>query len=409
MGGNAMNLLLVVLEGARVDHLSCYGAAAQTTPFLDQIAREGVRCTEAFTTAPAALPAHASLLTGWFACAHGATEESGVLTATPPTLPEMLRAAGYRTAAFCPDRAVSPATGCGRGFDRFYTAGNTSDLTGRAADYARRASDRVLGRADSGARRTTHALLDWVHDDPQPFAALVTFREAVLEKRPPAPYDRQFAAPANDAQALRRAWHAGALRYIDLRLQEVADALAAAGRWDQTIVVVTGTGGVPIDGADAFDDSSLRIPLLMRAPGRVPAGFTLDEIAQLTDIAPTVVSLLDLPVGLAWQGRALMRDGAVTPGPRWAFAESYRRSAEDVRRKAVCGRRASFVWQSDEANRYVDRAAPQPGVGAAAADIDRMRRVLFDWLAEATRWPAACGLAAAAALPPVLHGHGAGE
>jgi len=410
-----MNLLLVVLEGARVDHLGCYGAAAETTPFLDQVARQGVRFTEAFTTAPAALPAHASLLTGLFACVHGATEESGALPAAPAVLPEVLRAAGYRTAAFCPDPAVSPERGCGRGFERFYTArGGGGRIAGRAADYARRASDRVLGRADAGARRTTHALLDWLRDGEQPFAALVTFREAALERRPPAPYDRQFATTAaGDAASTQRAWHAGALRYLDLRLQEIADALTADGRWERTLVVVTGTGGLALDGAPAMREATLRVPLLLRAPGRVPAGFVVDEIAQLSDVAPTVLALLGVPTTTAWQGRALLRDGAVTPGPHWAFTESYRREPGDVRRKAVCGRRASFVWQSDEANLLLGgvaaRLTQRERMIAEVAGLDRMRRVLFDWLADAEGWARAHGLEAEAAAPPAQRWHGAGE
>ncbi|MEO8601640.1 MAG: sulfatase [bacterium] len=413
MGDNAMDLLLVVLEGARVDHLGCYGATAETTPFLDQVARQGVRFTEAFTTAPAALPAHASLLSGLFACVHGATEESGALPVAPVLLPEVLRAAGYRTAAFCPDPAVSPASGCGRGFDSFYTARGGGRLTGRAADYARRASDRVLGRADAGARRTTHALLDWLRADAAPFAVLVTFREAALEQRPPAPYDRLFTSPTADASATRRAWHSGALRYLDLRLQEIADALIAEGRWERTMVVVTGTGGLAFDGAAPMREASLRMPLLWRAPGLLPAGFVVDEIAQLTDIAPTVLGLLGVAAPSAWQGRALLRDGAVTAGPRWAFAESYRRQPGDVRRKAVWGRRGGFVWQSDEANAIVNEPgtapAPREGAPADVAAIDRMRRVLFDWLADAERWARAQGLEAETAPPPAQRWRGAGE
>src|SRR5262245_37916564 len=169
MRENTMNVLLVVLEGARADHMGCYGYGRETTPFLDQVARQGVRCTAAYTTAPAALPAAASLLTGLFAHAHGATEESGNLLPGAPLLPELLRGAGYRTAAFCPAPTISPEHGLGRGFERFYTGRGQGRITGTAADYARRASDRVLGRADAGARRTTQALLEWLNDGPAPF------------------------------------------------------------------------------------------------------------------------------------------------------------------------------------------------------------------------------------------------
>lgn len=399
MRDDVMNVLLVVLEGARADHMGCYGYARETTPFLDQLARQGVRCTAAFTTAPALLPATASLLTGLFAHVHGATEESGALGLGTAALPELLRGAGYRAATFCPAPAVSPENGLGRGCERFYTGRGPGRITGRAADYARRASDRVLGRGDAGARRTTQALLEWLGGADEPFAALVVYREAAGALPPPAPYDRLFADGENDPRA---AWHDGALRYVDLRLREVADALSADGRWDRTLVVVTANAGQPLAAAGAgdpdFTPAALHVPLLLRAPGRVPRGFVVDEITQLTDVAPTILSLARVAAPDApMQGRALLRDGAATPGPSFAYAEAFRREPGDPRRKAVRGGRAQFVWRSDEANAFYDLArdgeAGPNRLDSEVARADALRRALFEWLASSERWARDHGLA----------------
>ncbi|MBX3027551.1 sulfatase [bacterium] len=405
MSDEVMNVLLVALEGARADHLGCYGYGRDTTPFLDTVARQGVRCSAAFTTAPAVLPAAASLLTGLFAHAHGATEESGALPPGVPLLPELLRGAGYRTAAFSPTPAVSPQTGLGRGFERFYTGRGQGRLAGTAADYARRASDRVLGRRDTGARRTTQALLAWLADVEEPFAAFVLYREAASPLPPPAPYDRMFG----DGDATpRAAWHDGALRYLDLRLREVADALAAAGRWDRTLVVVTATHGRALAesaGEPSFSPAGLHVPLLLRAPGRVPRGFVVEETAQLTDVAPTVLSLANVAAPDApMQGRALLRDGAATPGPSFAFAEAFRRDPADLRRKAIRGGKAQFVWRSDEANAFYDVGRDGEGgpdrLAAEVTRADRLRRALFDWLASSERWSREHGLGGARGAAP---------
>ncbi len=114
MSGETMSVLVIVLEGAWVDHMRGYDDEGETTPFLDELARQEVRFANASRTAASALPAVASLLTGLFPRAHGATEESGVLAAGPPTLAQLLRGAGYRTAAFSAAAAVSPTTGCDR-------------------------------------------------------------------------------------------------------------------------------------------------------------------------------------------------------------------------------------------------------------------------------------------------------
>ena len=434
MEREALNVLLLVLEGARADHLSCAGYERETTPFLDQIARQGVRFTHAFTTAPSSLAAHASMFTGLFPSLHGATEETGLLDSGPPVLAECFKAAGYRTAAFCPDPVIGPETGFGRGFDRFYTQRAGGRIAGRAADYARRASDRVLGRGDAGARRTTQTLLDWLAAGHGPFFAFVHYREPRRPIHPPAPYDRAFGAArltsaqvprmrqriggrersaSRDEAAELAARHDGALRYGDLRLQQIADALAGEGCWEQTLLIVTASYGEDLgeggsaDGANLLHDARLRVPLVLRCPGRIPAGFVVEEFAQPVDLLPTIAALTGCPLAAPVQGRALLTVSGATAGPPMVIAEAFRPSARgaargreagaaDVRRKAVRTRREKFVWQSDEANALYDVAAdPGERRNLAAGEperADRLRRRLFDWLAESQRWALERGL-----------------
>jgi arylsulfatase len=425
MGSETLNVLLVVLEGARADHLSEAGYERDTTPFVDQVAREGVRFTHAFTSAPSSVAAHASMLTGLFPSLHGVTEETPLLGPAPRVLPEVLKAAGYRTAAFCPDPALGPEAGFGRGFDRFFTQRVGGRITGRAADYARRASDRVLVRGDAGARRTTHALLEWLADGTQPFFAFVHYREAARPIRPAAPYDRTFMpaslsaaqarnanepapgrgrAVSTDESAALAALHDGALRYVDQRVRQVADALDATGRWDQTLLILTASYGEDlgelgsIDGPPSLGDTTLHVPLIMRCPRRIPAGFVVKEFAQPTDLLPTIAALSGCTIDAPVQGRALLTDSGATAGPDAVMAELFRsaQAAPAVRRKVIRTRREKFVWQSDEANALYDLGR-DPGEQRNLADTepdraDRLRRRLFDWLADGQRWAAAHGL-----------------
>ena len=216
-----MNVLLVVLEGARADHLGCYGYERETTPFLDQLAREGVRFTAAFThravgAGGACLAADRSVRPSL----HGATEESGALP------PGDAAAAGVAARRRVSHRGVLPDPG-GEPGDRprarlrpLLHGARQGRITGRAADYARRASDRVLGRGDAGARRTTQALLEWVAatavDAVLRAASSTASRRARLRAagavRPHVRARRRRVDP-------RAAWHDGALRYVDMRLQ----------------------------------------------------------------------------------------------------------------------------------------------------------------------------------------------
>jgi arylsulfatase len=428
----ARNILVVVLSGGRADRLSCSGYDRETTPFLDQMAREGVRFTQAYTTAPRSASACASILTGLFASAHGATSESGLLPPTRRLLSEQLAAAGYRTAAFCSDSKISPATGFGRGFDRFHTRRGTGRIAGRAADYARRASDRVLGRRDAGARRTNLALLDWVGAAGAPFFAFVRYDEARLRLRPPAPYDRLFMprefadarihavnqdplaclagqtrVSSEDARILE-ALYDGALRYLDMRLKELVEALERLGRWENTLLVVTADHGQLLGEhglaghRHLLYEEVLHVPLIVRCPGALPQGFVVEEIAQHTDLLATVVSLAGIEGGNGGvqHGRALLRDGRVTAGPDFAIAEDFRSDLGelqrrfpsfdtrplDVRRVAIRTRREKYVWHSDECNELYDLVQDpreeRNRVELEAERADRIRRRLFDWVAS---------------------------
>ena len=147
-----LNVLLIVLDGARPDHFSCAGYERDTTPFLDRVASEGVRFEHAISTSPSSVAAHASLLTGLFASTHGATEESPVLGPQHRLLPEVLREAGYRTAAFCTNPWISPETGFRRGFDSFHTQGSARRFTGRATHVTRARPATVSSGAPIPAR-----------------------------------------------------------------------------------------------------------------------------------------------------------------------------------------------------------------------------------------------------------------
>lgn len=423
-----LNVLLVLIEGARSEHLSVFGAKRRTTPFLEDVAADGVRFPHMLTVAPSTVSAHASLLSGLFPSAHGTHDENPLLEPDVPLLPEMFVAAGYRTAAFCTSQAVSPEAGFGRGFETFHTQRYQNRLADRAVHYGRRASDRLLRRSDAGGRRTNDALREWLPTGQQPFFAFVHFDEPRLPLRtnltpepgfdvePPA----RLAAAAQDVEAFLaernplagdelaalRTFYDIALRYVDARIAEIAAMLQERGEWDRTLLVVTadhgqsfGEHGVLGDAA-GLHDSLLRVPLLLRCPGRVPQGFVVDEIAQTVDVAPSILAAAGIPLPRPMQGRALFAEGRATPGPEFAVAERFRpdltgmqrRFPEvdvgrwDVRMKALRSRTEKFVWRSDEDNALYDLGADpdekQNLIATAMERGDGMRAKLFDWFAS---------------------------
>src|SRR6266478_1137837 len=94
------DVFLVTIDTLRADHVHCYGYEPIQTPALDGLARDGIRFANAFTPSPITNTSHASILTGLLPGSHGVTDFAVPLSATHPTIAELLKKQSYHTAAF---------------------------------------------------------------------------------------------------------------------------------------------------------------------------------------------------------------------------------------------------------------------------------------------------------------------
>ena len=303
-GDQRPDVLLIVLDTVRADHLSAYGYPRRTTPVLEALAAESVRYDLAIAPGTWTVPSHASLFTGLMPSSHGAyrTDEglNGVhgLDASIETLAERLRAAGYRTAAFVGNDAyLDPALGMNRGFERYQTENTrpASRLVWAAQHWLRR-----------HGRRPSFLFLN-VMDAHQPY-------------RPPPPYDRLFPGKLDDVEPYpteriaatgRRPDEAtmqhyvsqydGELRYVDDRLDELFATYRHLGRWDDALVVVTSDHGELFDEHGAVGHGGppyhglVRVPLLIKYPRAARRGVVREPVS-LADVASTVLATVGLPL-----------------------------------------------------------------------------------------------------------------
>ena len=147
---NAPNVLVIVVDTLRADHVSSYGYSRPTTPNLDRMAQQGVLFENAISTCSWSLPSHVSLLTGRYQFEHGV----GAVQPEPwlgwgsqglggfPTLGEALEQKGYRTGAFSANRTYfSRDLGFGRGFvhfeDYFHSSSDAFVRTLYGREFAR--------------------------------------------------------------------------------------------------------------------------------------------------------------------------------------------------------------------------------------------------------------------------------
>ena len=326
------NVLLLVIDTARADRFSWDGSERPTTPRLAALAREGTVYMQAFSPAPWTVPAHASLFTGRYPSLHRTDCGSLRLPDKEVTLAEVLRAAGYRTVGYTANPWLGSTYNFQQGFD---TYGETWREVPQGSD-------------DTGAAITNQKVerfLRWRQDHPeasrQPFFLFVNYFEAHLPYHPPEPERGRLLRPGTDpgrVERLARLGHPeemryilglsdlsgddlivlndlydGEIAYVDRKAGEVVDLFRQLGLLDRTIVAVLSDHGENIGDHHLMDhkmsvhETLLRVPLLLRYPGRVTAGGRIETPVQMHDLFPTLLALagIELPEGVAIEAEPL--------------------------------------------------------------------------------------------------------
>jgi len=333
----APNVLLLILDTVRADWMSLYGAPEETTPKLTEWARRGVVFEQSYSTSSWTTPSHASLFTGQFPSAHGASFSSA-LDERHLTVAEWLQGAGWATGGFTANLiATTIESGLAQGFVHYEDFQNSREEITKSTTITQ--SHNVLrfwnslrdGRGVGAAARAflstdfTPRLTEDAHDDKRaqevrerfalwldglpagrPFFAFVNLFDAHAPYRPPEPYRSMF-----DSGRTADARYKGAIRYLDDQVDLTLRDLERRGMLDNTIVIVTSDHGEQFGehGQDTHANSLYRqvlhVPLVIVAPQRVPAGVRIARQVSGRDVPATILDLLAVPGDSAIGGRSL--------------------------------------------------------------------------------------------------------
>jgi arylsulfatase A-like enzyme len=350
------DLVLVVVDTLRADRLSTFGYARPTTPQLDALGASGAVFLDATAQSSWTLPSVASLLTGRHLFVNAKRLPPAV-----PALAERLAAAGYETAAFLGNPAVSRAGAYDRGFRHFIGREVTQDRTWTAPMLEQVLSDWLAAnpRTDKPRFLYLHFMDPHWPYEPQDAPAvdgaatlrddtLAAWTEHTLAAGPGSPIYQGFDADRRlILDALAR--YDGEVALVDQVLGQVlarlaASAAAAPGGPRPLFTVLTADHGemlwdhlhhpAKIDELPPaertlsnvfFRDHSyhmfqelVHVPLLAAGPG-IPAGRRVDTPVENVDIAPTLLRAAGLPDDRELSGRALQDVLAGTARPRTAI------------------------------------------------------------------------------------------
>lgn len=290
------NVVLVVIDTLRRDHLETYGYARQTAPFLDRLAREGV-AFDGLAPSSWTKPSTASLLTGLHPLHHQALDYFDALPDGVETLAERLRGQGYHTVGVSSNGWISAPFGFAQGFET---------LIGLQGIWE-----------GTEVNRKVFPLLEtlegpfflYVHytDPHTPYAPRTAWDggelPAVLREQGPIDVETLSQADLEKLPSgfLERArdLYDGDIRDADRALEQLVADLDRRGLMEGTILVVTsdhgeefGEHGMTGHGTSLYNEV-LEVPMVFHAPHRMPAG-RRGGVASLLDVMPTLEELLGL-------------------------------------------------------------------------------------------------------------------
>lgn len=330
------DIVLITVCSLRQDHVGAYGAGLAKTPAIDRIAEGGYRFERAYAASNFTLASLTAVLTGRFGSSTGVTGWDKGLTRDIYTLPEVLGLYGYRTAAFTTDApsGFRPDYGLDRGFqhmeiypppratpDGRFRGGSLGEPGETAAPVVDWLSEQptdaplfvmfhsrtahfpfVVSRDGTRTDPTGITKLLWEAGAKQaqapgamPGMAGGTAQQGIVEFGPDPLHVKvlELGQPAVDVWRQR---YAEAVERMDADVARVLDAVAARGRADKTIVALVADHGESLNDheellhGDAYFDSVIRVPLLVRVPGQ-PGGVVEGLVSQV-DLMPTLLSLV---------------------------------------------------------------------------------------------------------------------
>lgn len=318
---NLPNIIFLTVDTLRADHLARYGYERNTMPAIEAFADTAVVFDQAVVPRGSTRPSYASMLTGLYPFRHGVRSNGVTLHEDLLTLPEMLKAVGYHTAAFVSNFVlIGEMSGCDQGFDV----------------YDDRLDDREAQRAnfERTAPHTLRAILEWLESGPpEPFFLFTNFIDPHGPYDPPARYRAMFQS--TETRELRpeqvpryqrregeldffdyRDRYDAEIRYTDAALGVLIEELKKKGLWDGALVVFTADHGESMGEHDTYFahhmhlwEETTRVPFAVRLPGAGTASSTARRVGGISspmDLMPTVAALLEISHDRSFDGENLL-------------------------------------------------------------------------------------------------------
>lgn len=438
-----VNILLVHSDQHRFDCVSINGHPFLKTPHMDRLAAEGMNFTHAFCPIPLCVPGRVSLLNGQWPTEHLCIANWDTEAPRPPldspTFPQALRQAGYFLGYVGKWHVHQHKSPLEYGFNEYIPEGQyfrwrkevlklppmprTNNWFGECDPHIRPEQSRLAWGADHTIR-----LLEQCAQKGVPFFIRWDPSEPHLPNIVPEPYNSMYPSesippwssfpdplvgkPYIQAQQ-RRTWkvegwtwerwapivsrYLGEVTLIDAQLGRILDALERLGFAENTLVVYTTDHGDMCGGHGMIDkhfimyEDVVRVPLIMRWPGRIAPGSRCDAfVSHAIDLAVTFCEVAQVKVPETFRGKSLLPllDGAQDNGRTDIFSMYHGNQFGLYSQRMVRDRRWKYIWNATAEDELYDLQTDPGELHNLATDpaykeeLRRLRHRLIAWMEE---------------------------
>ena len=309
------NVVIILIDCLRADHVGAYGHTNPTTPNIDTLAADGVLFDQAIAPTNWTKPSIVSLFTGTYLSQHTITEgrlagradddsvARHVLIDDLTTMAESLSAAGFATGGFVNQGHLADYLGFGQGFDIYEAELHDPEVQDHFIQWVK--------SLDPGRFFAYLHLLD-LHFPYTPQDHIDVFNDDVSERvitplmaRGGRGFRRLVAESQLTDENISelKGLYDGLLLGMDDRVRQLIQFLKDEGLYDQTLVILTSDHGEAFfehgyfeHGGELLYSELVRVPLIMKFPAGQYAGAVVESPVQLVDILPTTQELFGIPV-----------------------------------------------------------------------------------------------------------------
>lgn len=330
------NIILISVDTLRPDHLGCYGYGRDTSPAVDEFARESLRFETCFSQAPNTRPSCSSILTGFLPHETKVFSNTYALPSGVNSIAEILRRNGYKTLAVVSNFVFTGGRGFEQGFDFYDDQMDEEELIRgipeRIAEHTTSAAVSLmrLNRKDS--------FFMWIHyQDPHgPYTPRSPYNEMFVNPRlEPIELETNTSVsgiggipsyqklPGHSDYNYYVSQYDGEIRYFDEHFGRLIQALKQLGMYDDALIILTADHGEGMGERDYYFahgefvyGNLIHVPLIVKY-GSGHKGVR-PEIAQTLDIVPTILEVAGIAPGEGYRGSSLLGE---IPSGRAIFSE----------------------------------------------------------------------------------------